>query len=99
VQVLGIDKLAVAYAEHSGWKASLENWHAATGKAVWRHLADVKQTFRHADQFGGCVVFNISHNRCRLIATINYQSQRLIVLHVLGHMEYDREKWKNDCCP
>jgi mRNA-degrading endonuclease HigB of HigAB toxin-antitoxin module len=29
-----------------------------------------------------------------LIARVNYQTQRVFVLHILTHAEYDREGWK-----
>ena len=95
---MGRKKLTDAYEEHSEWKASLESWHKAAKEAAWRHFADVRQTWRSADRVGECVIFDISHNRCRLIANINYPNQRLIILHVLSHTEYDKGRWKNDCC-
>jgi mRNA interferase HigB len=42
-------------------------------------------------------VFNIGGNKYRLIVKIRYQRQRIYVIHVLTHQDYDKGKWKNDC--
>jgi mRNA interferase HigB len=39
-------------------------------------------------------VFNAGGNKYRLIAEINYVTQKLFLRHVLTHSEYDRETWK-----
>jgi mRNA interferase HigB len=43
------------------------------------------------------VVFDISNNKCRLVAYINYRSHKVFILHILSHAEYGKEGWKNDC--
>jgi len=43
---------------------------------------------------GRLVVFNIAGNNVRLIAEIRYQSQSILIKHILTHAEYDRDKWK-----
>jgi mRNA interferase HigB len=75
----------------------LLDWYNATRKASWRNLAEVRESFRHADPVGDCTVFNIKGNNYRLITVIKYRAQRVYVLYVLTHNEYDKEKWKDDC--
>lgn len=42
-----------------------------------------------ADLGGRRTVFNIAGNKYRLITRINYEKQRVFVLHLLTHTEYD----------
>jgi mRNA interferase HigB len=43
---------------------------------------------------GRRTVFNIAGNKYRLIARVNYQTQRVFVLYILTHAEYDQRDWK-----
>jgi mRNA interferase HigB len=46
---------------------------------------------------GRCVVFNIGGNKFRLVTRILYTSQKVFVLRVMTHKEYDDNKWKEEC--
>jgi len=83
--------------KHARARSSLKTWYDVTLKAQWRNFDDVKKTFRTADIYGECTIFDIGGNNYRLIAGINYQMQQMYVQTVLTHAEYDKEKWKNDC--
>ena len=48
-------------------------------KASWQNLAEVRESFRHADPVGDCTVFNIKGNDYRLITRIRYQAQKLFI--------------------
>lgn len=72
----------------------LEYWFKVVRRAEWHSLAEVKQVYPSADQVGRRTVFNISGNRFRLIARINYRIQAVYVLFVLTHADYDRGDWK-----
>lgn len=74
--------------------ASLDAWYRTVKAARWRNFAELRQDFPSADQAGRRTVFNIALNRYRLIARINYKGQRVYVLAILTHKEYDREKLK-----
>lgn len=52
---------------------------------------------RSASLVGNCVVFNIGGNRFRLVTRILYPSQKVFILRVMTHAEYDNERWKTDC--
>jgi mRNA interferase HigB len=78
----------------------LEHWYQLTRRAVWRHLADVRQTFSSADEVkvksGKTVmIFNIGGNNFRLVCAIHYDRQKVFVLRFLTHAEYDKETWKS----
>jgi len=40
------------------------------------------------------VVFNIAHNRYRLIAAVHHNTRIVYTLMILTHKEYDRNAWK-----
>ena len=44
---------------HSRAKVSLDSWFKIAKKANWNSLAELKQTYPHADLVGRLVVFNI----------------------------------------
>jgi mRNA interferase HigB len=75
----------------------LRQWHKITAAASWHNLADVRTSFRHADIVGVCTVFNIKGNDYRLVVFISYEKQKIYVLKVMTHREYNKGKWKNDC--
>ena len=80
--------------EHPDAKASLESWYGVMRKADWETPAELKQVYPTADLVGRRTVFNIAGNKYRLIARVNYQTQRIFVLYILTHAEYDRGAWK-----
>ena len=63
-------------------------------QANWKTPAHLKQVYRNADLVGRRTVFNIAGNKYRLIARVNYHTQRVFVLYLLTHAEYDRGAWK-----
>lgn len=80
-------------------KVPLLAWHThVSDKSVaWQNWGDVRSTFGNADLVGNCVVFNIGGNNYRLITRILYVSQKVFVLKVMTHKEYDLGKWKDEC--
>ena len=72
-------------------------WAKIVVKSMWRNLAEVRALLPTADPYCECIVFNIGGNKYRLIAHINFRRQKVYVLHILTHKEYDKEKWKDDC--
>lgn len=80
--------------KHPGAQASLEAWYAVVKRALWKNPAELKRVYPNADLVGRRTVFNIVGNKYRLIARVNYQQQRVFVLYLLTHAEYDRGTWK-----
>lgn len=80
--------------QHPNAESSIDQWYRAVRRASWQSLAAVRRVFPHADQVGRRTVFNIAGNNYRLIARINYRTQKLYVLAVLTHAAYDKEQWK-----
>ena len=81
---------------HPHAEGPLLEWYKLACKAEWRRFADVKNTFNSCDQVGNKAVFDVSGNHYRIVAFIDYESQRVFIRAVLDHKEYDKEKWKLD---
>ena len=80
----------------------IKAWLGIVEVVRWHNIDDVRATFRDADPVDGYVVFDIRHNRYRLITVIHYAkttSERQTKGHVyirsfLTHKEYDnRNNW------
>lgn len=84
---------------HQDAEGPLRAWHThVNSKTVaWQSWGDVKADFNAASLVGNCVVFNIGGNKYRLITRILYVSQKVFVLRVMTHKEYDEDKWKEQC--
>jgi mRNA interferase HigB len=69
------------------------SWYRVARGSQWRSLLDVRVNFPSADLVGAVLIFNIAHNRLRLIAVVAWRSQRVYVKELLTHREYDRKEW------
>ncbi len=94
--------LAEAAANHKEAAEELTTWQTIAEASRWRNLIDLKATFPDADYVDGYVVFNIRHNRYRLITVVHFakgttakQARGHIYLRsLLTHKEYDNKaKW------
>ncbi len=79
--------------KHPDAKASLESWYNVVRRASWQTPAEMKQIYPSADLVGRRTIFNIAGNKYRMVARVNYESQRVFVLYLLTHAEYDRGDW------
>ena len=95
VHVISRKKLTEAAATHADLASPLDTWFRAAKRAQWRSLTDVRKTYPRADAVEGYTVFNIKGNAYRLIVTINYQTGRIFIRHVLTHEAYTRGRWKS----
>jgi len=80
-------------------EGSLRAWytHVNSRSVAWRSWGDVKATFATASIVGSCVVFNIGGNKYRLVTRVLYANQKVFVLKVMTHEEYDDNRWKKEC--
>jgi mRNA interferase HigB len=88
------------------WPAAagpLRQWYKLTVGATWRTFADVKATFGQTDRVtvtsGQTVcVFDLGGNKFRLVAFVSYAKQKVYVLRVMTHKDYDRggQRWKEE---
>jgi mRNA interferase HigB len=81
----------VARGQRSAVKAQLDAWYAETAKAVWQNSAELKAQYSSASILSAeRVVFNIKGNDYRLIVSINYHYQIVLIKWLGTHREYDK---------
>ena len=95
MRVVSRKAIREATAKHSEWAASLNAWYKIVINADWKNFSDVRNSWRNSDVVGRFVVFDISHNGCRLIATIKYKWRMVYIRGILSHAEYDQQEWQS----
>lgn len=80
--------------EHADSVPSLSNRLGITRRAEWRDFTELRRDFGSADPVGRRTVFNIAGNKYRLIARVNYRTQKVFILHIMTHDEYSKGDWK-----
>ena len=74
-------------------KTSLKFWYDTISQNSFFTAQEVIQQFKNADYVGNDrIVFNIAHNRYRLIAKFKFHqlAQRVYIRFIGTHKEYDR---------
>jgi len=97
VKIITKRRLEEFWLTHPTAEKSLLGWYELVKKANWESFSDVRETFRHADIYRDCVIFDIGGNKFRLITKIRYQKKRVYIRFVMTHSEYDKDLWKEDC--
>jgi mRNA interferase HigB len=92
VQIVNESELRFFARKHSNVRKPLSNWIDVTKAADWKSFVDVRETFRSTDYVKEQVIYDIGGNNYRLISSIDYGTQRVYVLEMMTHAEYDR--WK-----
>jgi mRNA interferase HigB len=78
---------------HGDLTSSVATWLAIAREARWKHLNEVRQTWRNTDCVKGKTIFNIKGNSYRLIATVNYESQTIVLKMLVTLAEYSKGEW------
>lgn len=99
MRIIKTSTLRKFWEAHRDAEASLRTWIGQAKASEWRNFPQVRKTFPDADAVivaSGrmVVVFNIAHNRYRLIAAIHFNTRIVYTLMILTHKEYDRNAWK-----
>ena len=81
--------------------ANLSAWTSIVTNARWQSIADVRKVFPHADlatvgSSKTVTIFNIAGNHHRLVTAIHYNTRSILILIILTHAEYSKDRWKND---
>ena len=74
-------RLEALIARHPQAEDELLAWHKIAPAADWNSLADVRLNFPSADRIGMVVIFDILHNRLRLVTVAAWRSRRIILKH------------------
>lgn len=94
--------LKQAMAQYPDAANDIRAWANVVEAVRWHHLAEVRAYFPSADSVDGYVVFNVRHNRYRLITVIHFAKTtgkqqtegHVYIRSLLTHGEYDdRSKW------
>ena len=70
-------------------------WYQAAKSADWASFGAVREDFPDADLVESALVFNIRHNRYRLIVYPVFSRRKLYVKALLSHKEYYRKDWES----
>jgi len=71
----------------------LKAWYEAITERDWISPHDVVSYFKDADNVGnGRIVFNVCHNKYRLIVAFRYDVQLGYIRFIGTHKEYDKIK-------
>lgn len=94
-----LKRLSEAAAKHPTARSKIEFWYSVAVVAKWANLVETRATLRHADQVevkSGKVVtvFNLG-DAFRLITAIHYNRERIYILKILTHADYDKGGWKD----
>ena len=80
--------------EHADAESPLNDWVTKTRAAEWKNNADVQKTFNSVNHLGDQkFISNIGGNNFRMAAMVWIENERVYVLKVMTHAEYDKEKF------
>ncbi len=96
MHVITKSRLVGFWNKHPDSKPSLSSWYKRISLSSWESFKDLRSVFSSVDTVEKLTVFNISGNKYRLIALVDYKYQKVFIRAVLTHSEYDKEDWKND---
>jgi mRNA interferase HigB len=77
--------------KHPASRKPLQRFLEIAKQAAWPSFVAVKSTFAATDYAGGRLIFDIGGNKYRIIASVDFEEQMLVVEAILTHGEYNRE--------
>jgi mRNA interferase HigB len=89
MHVMSRKRLLQFGAIHADAVEPLDRWYRIAKKATWANFAELRADFPSADQVSGHTIFNIGGNKFRLVTTVYYDTQVLLVRGVYTHKDYD----------
>lgn len=96
MRIVGRDTIQAFMEKYPDSRSSLKSWAQAMEANPFKHFNELKQTLGSADYVRPYTVFNISGNKYRLIALVDYQMSTVLVQQILAHSEYDKGKWRKE---
>lgn len=79
---------------HPSSKSSLTRWYKIISQSEFASFNELRTAFPSADLVNDLLVFNISGNNNRLIASVHFNRGKVYVRAVLTHGDDDRGTWK-----
>jgi len=82
-----------AMRKYAQCRTPLQQWIRIIAEGSWNNLIKMRKTFPAADAIKGTsfTCFNIGGNNFRLIASVSYAGQFVVVKEILTHAEYDKK--------
>lgn len=91
MRVVGRSKLDTFLACHGEARTWISAWLAEVCEARWETPHEIKARYPSVSILGaGCVIFNVKGNRYRLVCTVAYRTQVVVVDWVGTHAEYSK---------
>jgi mRNA interferase HigB len=95
VKLIGKDKIDEFKKTHSCSRNALDRWVKLIEGADFDNPQEIKNLFgANVDFVGNQAMFDIGGNKVRAITKIECANKIILIIHVLPHTEYDKEKWK-----
>ena len=94
MHVISRKALRLFWERHLDSQVSLSRWFKIMQHTDYHNFEELRATFPSADKVGNLIVFNISGNKYRLIASIHFNRNKVYIRHVLTHRDYDKGIWK-----
>ena len=81
-----------AYAAKNAQAAQeLDGWYYDLKAARWQNINELKQKFPSADLIAGNrFIFNVKGNHYRILAIVQFQTQRVYIRGIFTHAEYSK---------
>ena len=90
MNLIGLVKLVTFSKNHADSRKSLSTWKTVVEESVWTKKQDVLEDFPKAKMVANNRArFEILHNKYRLIAEIDYESQICEIRFIGTHNEYE----------
>jgi mRNA interferase HigB len=94
VEVLNCRAIKQFIEKHADAEAPLKDWVNKTRAAEWQNNSDVQKTFNSSEHSGDQkFIFNIGGNNFRMAAMVWIANERVYILKLMTHAEYDKEKF------
>lgn len=92
--ITGLGVLDAGIRKHARAKPSLTRFKGQLENCQAKNFQELKKTFGTVDMVGTQVIFDIGGNNFRLIATIDFEEQLVVLQELLTHEEYNKRKFK-----
>jgi mRNA interferase HigB len=97
VEIVTRKHLSEAMERYPDAADEVKAWMSVVQAVPWRSFSEVQSIFKDADNVDGYVIFNIRHNRYRLITVIHYvkviegkqTKGHVYIRSFLTHKQYD----------
>ena len=91
MRIAGTEELDEFMELHIDARVGIDRWIKRVIAANWRNPNEMSRQMSNFDRLGGGVyVFDIHHNRYRIVATIDYSDATVRVDFIGTHADYDR---------